>query len=97
MPKGTVRCSDKSKGYGFITPRKGGRDIFVHRDALGKGPYGCLAPGEDVKYTVECDYDAGKYRVELTSGGKRGSETALIADSVEGPCSKIRHQKHDAK
>ncbi len=49
---GTVKWFDGKKGYGFIEPDEGGRDVFVHfGDILGDG-YRTLSEGDRVQYEV---------------------------------------------
>ncbi|MFT5913860.1 MAG: CspA family cold shock protein [Flammeovirgaceae bacterium] len=49
MPKGTVKFFNDSKGYGFITPEEGGKDIFVHANGLIDE----IREGDEVSYEVE--------------------------------------------
>ena len=49
MPKGTVKFFNDSKGYGFITPEEGGKDIFVHANGLIDE----IREGDTVNYEVE--------------------------------------------
>lgn len=49
MNKGTVKFFNNSKGYGFITPEDGGKDIFVHINGLIDE----IAEGDKVSYEVE--------------------------------------------
>lgn len=49
---GTVKWFDSKKGYGFIEPNDGGRDVFVHfGDIVGEG-YRSLEQGDAVQYEV---------------------------------------------
>ncbi len=49
---GTVKWFDEKKGFGFITPEDGGRDVFVHyADIVGEG-FKTLHEGERVEYSV---------------------------------------------
>ena len=50
MEKGTVKFFNESKGFGFITPDKGGKDVFVHVKALSGAR---IAEGDKVSYEVE--------------------------------------------
>ena len=50
--KGTVKWFNDSKGYGFITPEDGGKDLFVHHtNILGEG-FKTLAEGQQVEFNV---------------------------------------------
>ena len=50
--KGTVKWFNDSKGYGFITPEDGGKDLFVHHTSiLGEG-YKSLSEGQAVEFNV---------------------------------------------
>jgi CspA family cold shock protein len=54
MPKGKVKWFSLDKGYGFIEPDDGSKDVFVHRnnvEALGRNEG--LREGEEVEYEVE--------------------------------------------
>ena len=54
MPRGTVKWFSIEKGYGFIAPNDGGRDVFVHRNNVASLGYGeGLRDGEEVEYQVE--------------------------------------------
>jgi cold shock protein len=53
MATGTVKWFNDEKGYGFITPDDGGKDLFVHHSAiLGEG-YKSLAENAKVQYEAE--------------------------------------------
>ena len=50
MPKGTVKWFNPTKGYGFIQPASGGKDIFVHISAVQKAGLQSLNEGQTVEY-----------------------------------------------
>ena len=53
MAKGTVKWFDAGKGYGFITPEDGGKDLFVHHSAIQSGgDYATLSDGQAVEFEV---------------------------------------------
>ncbi|WP_394514225.1 transcription antiterminator/RNA stability regulator CspE [Priestia aryabhattai] len=49
---GTVKWFDESKGFGFITPADGSKDIFVHFSAINSDGYQTLAEGQNVEFEV---------------------------------------------
>ena len=52
MAKGVVKWFSNQKGYGFITPEGGGKDVFVHLSAIQGDGYKTLDEGQTVEYDV---------------------------------------------
>ena len=52
MPTGTVKWFNPTKGYGFIQPQGGGKDVFVHISAVERAGLGTLSEGQQVEYEV---------------------------------------------
>jgi cold shock protein len=52
MPSGTVKWFNGQKGYGFIQPDTGGKDVFVHISAVERAGFTSLAEGAKVTYDV---------------------------------------------
>ena len=50
---GTVKWFSESKGYGFITPEDGSKDVFVHHSAIEGDGFKTLAEGQKVTFEVE--------------------------------------------
>jgi CspA family cold shock protein len=50
MATGTVKWFNDAKGYGFITPDEGGKDVFVHHTAIVGDGYKSLAENAKVQY-----------------------------------------------
>ena len=55
---GTVKWFNNSKGYGFITPSEGGKDLFVHMSSIMMEGYKTLSDNQKVSYQVG-DSDRG--------------------------------------
>ncbi len=53
MPDGTVKWFNASKGYGFLTPDDGSKDVFVHFSAIDGSGYRELAEGQRVQFETE--------------------------------------------
>ena len=53
MIKGTVKWFDDSKGFGFITPADGSKDVFVHHSAIVGTGFKSLAEGQQVMFDVQ--------------------------------------------
>ena len=52
MATGTVKWFNPTKGYGFITPESGGKDVFVHVTAVEQAGMGTLSEGQKINYEV---------------------------------------------
>ena len=68
MALGTVKWFNTQKGFGFIQPSDGGKDVFVHISALERAGIGSLAEGQKVRYEV------------VTDRGKPAADHLSIAD-----------------
>jgi len=53
MATGTVKWFNSQKGYGFIQPDDGSKDVFVHITALERSGIGYLNEGQKISYEVE--------------------------------------------
>ena len=53
MATGTVKWFNESKGFGFITPSDGSKDVFVHFSAIQGGGFKTLLEGQQVSFDVE--------------------------------------------
>ena len=60
MPTGTVKWFNEQKGYGFIQPDEGGKDVFVHISAVERSGMRGLAEGQKVAYELQADRRTGK-------------------------------------
>ena len=60
METGIVKFFNNQKGYGFISPDKGGNDIFVHISALERAGLSTLSEGQKVTYEIGQDKRSGK-------------------------------------
>ena len=52
MENGTVKWFAEDKGFGFITPENGEKDLFVHHSEIKTGGYATLNEGQKVEYEV---------------------------------------------
>jgi CspA family cold shock protein len=52
MATGTVKWFNDTKGYGFIAPDDGGKDVFVHRTGIAGEGFRSLSEGEKVEFEV---------------------------------------------
>jgi CspA family cold shock protein len=55
MARGSVKWFNPTKGYGFIQPQDGGKDVFVHISAVERHGLGTLNEGQQVEYELEED------------------------------------------
>jgi CspA family cold shock protein len=67
MATGTVKWFNESKGFGFISPSDGGKDVFVHFSAIQAEGFKTLAEGQAVSFDVE-DGPKGPQASNVTNG-----------------------------
>lgn len=63
MIKGTVKFYNEQKGFGFIAPDDGGKDVFVHATALERAGMHGLREGQKVSFDTQEDRRTGKIAV----------------------------------
>ena len=64
MTMGTVKFYNETKGFGFIAPNDGGKDVFVHATALERAGMRSLTDGQKVSFDTKADNRSGKIAVE---------------------------------
>ncbi|WP_084861048.1 cold-shock protein [Salibaculum halophilum] len=65
MATGTVKWFNTTKGYGFIAPEDGGKDVFVHISAVERSGLTGLADDQKVTYELQEGRDGRKSAVDL--------------------------------
>ena len=63
MTNGTVKFYNEKKGFGFIEPEDGSKDVFVHATALERAGISRLVEGQKVSFDTELDSRSGKTAV----------------------------------
>ena len=64
MSNGTVKWFNSQKGFGFIQPDDGGKDVFVHISAVERAGLNTLNEGQKVSFDVVTDRKRGKSSAE---------------------------------
>ena len=67
MATGTVKWFNGQKGFGFIEPSDGSKDVFVHIRAVERAGLGGLAEGQKVQFELKTDKMRGKVSAENLS------------------------------
>ncbi len=65
MNTGIVKFYNEQKGFGFIQPSDGGKDVFVHATALERSGVSGLREGQEVRFDVQDDPRTGKSAVGM--------------------------------
>jgi len=66
MATGTVKWFNATKGYGFIEPNEGGKDVFLHISALERNGLGAPADGQKVSFDLENGRDGRTSAANVT-------------------------------
>jgi cold shock protein len=66
MANGTVKWFNTTKGYGFIAPEGGSKDVFVHISAVERSGLTGLADGANVTFDIESGRDGKESAINLT-------------------------------
>ncbi|HXQ41915.1 MAG TPA: cold-shock protein [Candidatus Udaeobacter sp.] len=69
MPIGTVKWFNPTKGFGFIQPDTGGKDIFVHISAVQRAGMQTLKEGQKVSYEIQTQKDGRQSAENLAATG----------------------------
>ncbi len=64
MTIGTVKFFNQTRGFGFISPEDGTKDVFVHISAVEQAGMGSLAEGQKVSFDIQPD-DRGSKAINL--------------------------------
>lgn len=64
MNKGTVKWFNSQKGFGFIQPESGNKDVFVHISAVERAGMSTLNEGQKVSFEIVADRRTGKSAAE---------------------------------
>jgi CspA family cold shock protein len=67
MATGTVKWFNAQKGFGFIQPADGGKDVFVHISAVERAGMTTLNEGQQLSYELVTDRQRGKTSAEKLS------------------------------
>lgn len=65
MINGTVKWFNSQKGFGFIQPEDGGKDVFVHVSAIERAGIPTLLEGQKVSFEVMVDKRSGKFSADM--------------------------------
>jgi CspA family cold shock protein len=69
MATGTVKWFNPQKGFGFIQPSDGGKDVFVHISAVERAGMSTLSEGQKISYELVTDSKRGKTSAENLRAG----------------------------
>ena len=78
MSTGTVKWFSAQKGFGFIQPDDGSKDVFVHISAVERSGMNDLREGQKLRYETEQDRQGRTAATKLNSGGSNDN----VADTT---------------
>ena len=89
---GTAKWFNETKGYGFVQPDDGGKDVFVHISAVERAGMRSLNEGQKISYEMEADRRSGKESAANLKGGLRLPDPGLSTrPSVEAQLTAVGH------
>ena len=65
MPTGIVRYFDAKRGFGFIRPDDGSKDVFVHAGTVKRAGLGALHENQKLSYDLRAELDGRRSAVDL--------------------------------
>ena len=80
---GSCKWFDRKKGFGFIRPKNGGADVFVHQSEIRMGGFRYLKHQEEVCYNRPCAAGVGYERDHATDVQRIGQRTKDLPAEVE--------------
>ncbi len=85
MTQGTVKWFNVQKGFGFIQPDDGGKDVFVHISAVERAGMSGLNEGQKVAFDVVADRKTGKSSADnLRAVRRQGSQKRGLGHEASG-------------
>lgn len=69
MATGTVKWYNATKGYGFVQPDNGGKDVFLHVSALERAGLNSIADGQKINFELETGRDGRASASSITLAG----------------------------
>ena len=90
MPTGTVKWFSDEKGYGFITPEDGGKDLFVHHSGINSSGFKSLAEGARVSFVALPPL--GKVRKDGKEPSRRAGSILVEGQLADGELVYLAHQ-----
>ena len=84
MSMGTVKWFNATKGFGFIQPDDGGKDVFVHISAVERAGLGTLREGQKISYEIVADRRSGKSAADNLRSGLH--EVIRVRRHILGAC-----------
>ncbi len=81
---GTVKFFNQAKGYGFVSPENGGKDVFVHITAVQRSGIPELSEGLKISFEVQEDQRAAAPRPSICSSSDGRTEAAALRGQAMG-------------
>jgi CspA family cold shock protein len=85
MIAGTVKFYNSQRGFGFVQPDDGSKDVFVHATALERAGMSDLAEGQKVEFDTEVDSRSGKTAVATIRAASSLKDNARLDEIRAAP------------